>query len=228
MPLYLGIPFTILILVAANSISFGRYSLEWVAAAVGAAWAVSQSRKYRLERFERVFPLEPLPLGVTVLFLFPVTFPWFLRLRYKALRGRLPLRTAPSRVRLFLIGVVIVGGLALNIGFGVLRRTEPWKKLQTNINDVQATAGGPVSYQTRDLVLVLTVENEALYRATPVVQRDTAEVIAGKALAGLKSSFGFYMKDFEAVELTFIHFPASRQDPPSESPRYSFTASELE
>jgi hypothetical protein len=227
-PLYLGVPFTILILVVANSISIGRFSLEWVAAAAGAAWAVSQSRKYRLERFERVFPLEPLPLGVTVLFLFPVTFPWFLRLRYKALRGRLPLRTAPSRVRLVLIGVVIVGGLALNIGFGILRRTEPWKQVERSMNELQAAAGGSVNYQVRDRSLVLTVENEALYGAAPIVQRDTAKAISRKALAGLKSSFGFYMKDFEAVELTFIYFPASRQDPPSESPRYLFSASELE
>lgn len=228
MPLYLGVPLTILILVVANSITIGRFSFEWVAAAAGAAWAVSQSRKYRLERFERVFPLEPLPLGVTVLFLFPVTFPWFLRLRYKALRGRLPLRTAPSRVRLVLIGVVIVGGLALNIGYGILRRTEPWKKIESSMDDLQAAAGGSVNYQAHDRVLVLTIENEKLFRAEPVVQRDTAKVIAGKALAALKSSLGFYMKDFEAVELTFIYFPTSRLKGPSESPRYSFATSELE
>jgi hypothetical protein len=227
-PLYLGIPLTILILAVASSIRIGRFTFEWVAAAAAALWAVHQSRKYQLQRFERVFPLEPLPLGVTVLFLFPVTFPWFLRLRYKALRGRLPLRKGPSKLRLVLIGVVIVGGLALNIGFGVLRRTEPWKKLETSMSDLQAAAGGSVNYQVRDRVLVLTIENEKLYRAAPLVQRDTAEVIARKAMAALTSSFGLLGDHLDSVDLTFIYFPSSRLAPPSESPRYSFAASELE
>lgn len=228
MPLYLGIPLTILIMVVAGNLKVGSVTFEWAAALGGALWAAWQSRKYQLERFERVFPLEPLPLGITVLFLFPLTFPWFLRLRHKALRGRLPLRTRPSRIRLVLIGIVVVGGLALNLAFGFLRRTEPWKKLETGVQELQAAAGGLVNYEVKDGVLEMTVENEALYRADPLVQRDTAIVIARKAMAVASSSFGVLAGQVDTVELVFIYFPTSRLAPPSESPRYRFPASVLE
>jgi hypothetical protein len=58
------------------------------------------------------------------------------------------------------------------------------------MDDLQAATGGSVSYEVRERTLVLTVENEALYRAAPVVQRDTAEVISRKALAAMTSAFG--------------------------------------
>lgn len=228
MPLYLGVPFTILLLVVAGNLRIGNVSLEWAAALGGALWAVWQSRKYQLERFERVFPLEPLPLGITVFFVFPLTFPWFLRLRYKALRGRLPLRTRPSRLRLALIVVVIAGGLALNLAFGFLRRTEPWKALETSVQELQTAAGGLVNYEVRDGVLHLTVENASLYRADPVVQRDTAEAIARKAIEVVSSSLGPFAERVDTVALVFIYYPASRLAPPSESPRYTFPASALE
>ena len=73
MPLYLGIPFTILILVVASQARIGNITLEWVAAALAGLWSAMQSRKYMLQRFERVFPLEPLALGITVTLLFPCT-----------------------------------------------------------------------------------------------------------------------------------------------------------
>lgn len=227
MPLYLGIPFTIAIIVLAGSIRVGRFTLEWAAALAGALWAVWQSRRYQLERFERVFPLEPLPLGVTVFFLFPFTFPWFLRLRHKALRGRLPLRTRPSRLRLALIGIVVVGGLAINLAVGFLRRAEPWKKIETSMLELQAAAGGMVNYEVRGSVVTLTVENESLYRADPIVQRDTARAIARKALAVFGSSLGALTGRVSEVELVFTYLP-SRMATRSESARYRFPVSELE
>lgn len=227
MPLYLGIPFTILLMLLAASLHVGRMSFEWAVALGGALWAAWQARKYRLEQFERLFPLEPLPLGVTVFFLFPITFPWFLRLRYKALRGRLPLRTRPSRLRLVLIGLVVVGGLVLNIGYGVLRRTAPWQRLEKGTQELQAATGGLVTYEERDGRLKLTIENAALYRLAPAVQRDTAMAIARKAIDVFRSSFGPFMKDLDTVEVRFIYYPGSRLEPPTESPSYRFAVSEL-
>jgi hypothetical protein len=226
-PLYLGIPFTILIVAVAASIQVGSVSFEWLAAAGGAIWAVCQSRKYQLARFERLFPLEPLPLGITVLLHFPFTFPWFLRLRHRALRGQLPLRTGPSRLRLVLVGVVVAGGLLLSLAWGALRRTQPWRRLETSMQELQAAAGGSVGYEVSEQVLHLTVENDSLYRMEPLAQRDTARAIAQKSLAVVASSFGPLGQQVTHVEILFVSTP-SRRAPRSESPRYSFPTAELE
>ena len=147
MPLYLGIPFTILILVVASQARIGNITLEWVAAALAGLWSAMQSRKYMLQRFERVFPLEPLALGITVTLLFPFAFPWFLRLRHRALRGRLPLRTRPSRLRIVLLVLVIGGGLLMQVGYSLLRRSAPWKGIESSLNTVETLAGGPIEYR---------------------------------------------------------------------------------
>lgn len=227
MPLYLGIPFTIFLMAIAASLHVGRMSFEWVVALGGALWAAWQSRRHGLQQFERVFPLEPLALGATVLFLFPVTFPWFLRLRHKALRGRLPVRTRPSRLRLALLIVAIAGGLVLNIGYGVLRRTAPWKSLEAGSRQLRAMAGGALTYELREGALAITIENEALVRVAPSVQRDTAEAIARAWMAHARSAFGPLSRQVDTIHVRFIYYPGSRLDAPSESPTYSFPTSTM-
>jgi hypothetical protein len=174
-PLYLGIPFTILIVAVAASIQVGSVSFEWLAAAGGAIWAVCQSRKYQLARFERLFPLEPL----------------------------------------------------LSLAWGALRRTQPWRRLETSMQELQAAAGGSVGYEVSEQVLHLTVENDSLYRMEPLAQRDTARAIAQKSLAVVASSFGPLGQQVTHVEILFVSTP-SRRAPRSESPRYSFPTAELE
>lgn len=90
MPLILGVPFTafLALVVAWMSNRFGM-ELYWALAAASGVWAWLDSRRHRLERYERVFPLEPRAAGFAVALAWPVAFPWYLRLRHKALSGRL-------------------------------------------------------------------------------------------------------------------------------------------
>ncbi len=224
MPLYLGIPLTILILAVASQARIGNLTMEWVAAACAGLWSAAQSRKYLLQRFERVFPLEPLALGITVTLLFPFAFPWFLRLRHRALRGRLPLRTGPSRLRVVLLVLVIGGGLMLQFGYGLLRRTAPWKGIETSIKELETTAGGPVQYQVTPNLLAITVANHSLYAATPVVQRDTARAIARAGLA-MVDRITITGDGVDSVEIRFRD--TSRNVVPAESPAHRFSRGEL-
>jgi hypothetical protein len=96
MPLILGIPFTacLALLVAWLSNRFGM-ELYWALAAASGIWAWLDSRRHGLQRYERIFPLEPRAAGFAVALAWPVAFPWYLRLRHRALTGRLdgkPLR----------------------------------------------------------------------------------------------------------------------------------------
>ncbi len=225
MPLYLGIPFTILILVVASQARIGNITLEWVAAALAGLWSARQSRKYMLQRFERVFPLEPLALGITVTLLFPFAFPWFLRLRHRALRGRLPLRTRPSRLRIVLLVLVIGGGLLMQVGYSLLRRSAPWKGIESSLNTVETLAGGPIEYRVANDMLSIGVANRALYAMEPGVQQDTARAIARAGLA-MVDRLTIGNRGVDSVEVRF-HDPARDTRPP-QSPSYHFLRDELE
>lgn len=110
MPLILGVPLTALlaILVAGLSNRFGL-DLYWVLAGVSGLWAWRDSRRHGLQRFERTFPLEPRAAGFSVALAWPVAFPWYLRLRYRALTGRLTAPVARRSYRGLLITLGIVG-----------------------------------------------------------------------------------------------------------------------
>lgn len=222
MPLYLGIPLTILILVVSSQVTVGRFTMTWLAALLAGVWSASQSKKYMLQRFERVFPLEPLALGISVTLLFPVAFPWFLRLRHKALRGRLPLRTRPSRLRIALIVVAIGGGLLMQLGWSLLRRTQPWRRIETSMSELQEYAGGPFSYALSGRTLQFTIVNPALRNAVPVVQRDTALAIARKGLALAQGLSTVGLVTMDSVQVTF-----RASNTGGDSPTYAFPAADL-
>lgn len=223
MPLYFGIPFTLLILIVASQMRIGNITLEWVAAALAGLWSAMQSRKYMLQRFERVFPLEPLALGLTVTLLFPIAFPWFLRLRYRALRGRLPLRTRPSRLRIVLLVLVIAGGLLMQFGYGLLRRTAPWKGIESSLQAVEAAAGGPIDYQVTNDMLAISVTNPSLHAMAEPAQRDTARAIARAGLA-MVDRLTIGKGGVDSVE---IRFRGIARETPRESTVYRFRRGEL-
>lgn len=87
-----------------------------------ALWAARDARRLDMRRYERVFPLDPLALGLAVLLAWPVSFPWYLRLRRRARRGALEVRTRPSRLRYVVLGISMLAGLALALAPMLLRR----------------------------------------------------------------------------------------------------------
>jgi hypothetical protein len=107
--------------------------LYWPMAAAWALWAALDSRRLQLERFERVFPLQPLPLAISVLFLWPISLPWYFHLKAKAASGALAVPQQPSRIRYVLVGLaamvplVVFGSnlwLTRSPVFGPLRAAE--------------------------------------------------------------------------------------------------------
>ena len=80
-------------------------NLYWPMTAAWALWAALDSHRLQLERFERVFPLQSLPLAISVLFLWPISLPWYIHLKTKAASGALTVSERPSRSKYFLVGV---------------------------------------------------------------------------------------------------------------------------
>lgn len=117
MPLILGIPFTAFLAIAVAALS-NRYGLDlyWVLAGLSGLWAWRDSKRHDLQQFERIFPLEPRAAGFSVALAWPVAFPWYLRLRHRALSGRFAHPPMRRRFRgpliaLGLIGVCLAGFL---------------------------------------------------------------------------------------------------------------------
>jgi hypothetical protein len=86
--------------------------LYWPMAAAGDLWAARDPKTHNLQRFERVFPLEPRALFVAVLLLWPVAFHWYLRLKDLAVRGELQEPRHPSRSKYALLALAIALPLA--------------------------------------------------------------------------------------------------------------------
>jgi hypothetical protein len=58
--------------------------LYWPMAVTWGLWAAYDARRHDLKRYERVFPLEPFALLAAVTIMWPVSLPWYLRLRHRA------------------------------------------------------------------------------------------------------------------------------------------------
>lgn len=117
MPLVLGLPFTAFLAIAVAALS-NRLGLDlyWALAGLSGLWAWRDSQRHDLQRFERTFPLEPRAAGFAVALAWPVAFPWYLRLRHRALTGRL--MAPPTRrsfrgplIALGIVGVCVAGFL---------------------------------------------------------------------------------------------------------------------
>ncbi len=148
MPLILGIPFTAFLAIAVAALS-NRFGLDlyWVLAGLSGLWAWRDSAEHGLQRFERIFPLEPRAAGFSVALAWPVAFPWYLRLRYRALSGRITDPPPRRRVRGPLIALGIVG--VCLAGFLLW-----FPRFMGNISEVTSKVGGITSDPVE-----ITVEN---------------------------------------------------------------------
>ena len=153
--------------------------LYWPMVALWGAWAAIDARRHDLKRYERVFPLEPWALLVAVTVMWPVTLPWYLRLRHRVLTGRLKAPLRPSRARYVLVG------LAFLLPFGVLalpklleqlpsaRQLRPLERAASNV------AGEPVNVSLdSDGTLTLTVFHRPEPGELLEERRDVAHRIA--------------------------------------------------
>jgi len=120
MKLRYGIPFTIgLLLLCAWLSALVNRDLYWllaIGAGVCAAW---DARELGLRRFDTRFPLEPTGVLVAVALVFPVAYPWYLKLRERAAAGALPPRIS-DRNPTWLVAL-------LGLGAGLLLVCAVWQ-----------------------------------------------------------------------------------------------------
>lgn len=88
-----------------------------------ALWAAVYSKRRELVRYERVFPLEPIALFVSILLAWPFALPWFLRLERKARLGQLQPSPRPSRTKYVLLAVAVAGSVAVFGGMTLMNHS---------------------------------------------------------------------------------------------------------
>jgi hypothetical protein len=136
--------------------------LYWPMTGAWAIWAALDSRRLKLDRFERVFPLQPMPLAFSVFFLWPISLPWYIHLRAKAESGNLTQPPGPSRARYVLVAVAAaVPIIALGSGFLVnhSRTFSPLRAAQMALSHEPQVMR--LNYNTSG-TLTLTVQNSTM------------------------------------------------------------------
>ena len=198
MPLILGIPFTALLAIAVAALS-NRFGLDlyWVLAGLSGLWAWRDSTRLGLQRFERIFPLEPRAAGFSVALAWPVAFPWYLRLRHRALSGRITTPPVRRRLRgpliaLGLIGVCLAGFLL-------------WlPRFMGNISEVTASVGritsDPVEISIENgHVMTIVVVNSSISADDEDAQRVQAMRLARAARAAYS-----HRRDLRLVRVSYV------------------------
>jgi hypothetical protein len=136
--------------------------LYWPMTGAWAIWAALDSRRLKLDRFERVFPLQSIPLAFSVLFLWPISLPWYIHLRARAESGDLIQPPGPGRARYVLVAVAAaVPLLALGSSFLVShsRTFSPLRAAQIALSKEPLVMR--LNYNTSG-TLTLTVQNSTM------------------------------------------------------------------
>ena len=137
-------------------------NLYWPMAAGWALWAALDARRRQLERFERVFPLQSLPLAISVLFLWPISLPWYVHLRTKAASGRLTLPGRASRARYVLVGLAAIVPLVVFGGNLLLTRSPIFGPLRAaQLALAQESQTLRLNYNTKG-TLTVSVQNPTI------------------------------------------------------------------
>lgn len=199
MPLLLGIPFTacLAIAVAALSNRLG-VDLYWVLAGLCGLWAWRDSQRHDLQRYERTFPLEPRAAGFAVALAWPVAFPWYLRLRHRALTGKLDAHPARRRYR----GLLVALGLA---GIAIAAFLLWLPHFMGNISEVTSriarVTGDPVEVSVLNgKELSITVVNSTIPVNEEGDRRRQALRIAREARSAWSKR-----RELETVRVTYVH-----------------------
>jgi hypothetical protein len=198
MPLILGIPFTGFLAVAVAALS-NRFGLDlyWVLAGLSGLWAWRDSARHGLQRFERIFPLEPRAAGFSVALAWPVAFPWYLRLRHRALSGQI---TNPP-VRRGFRGPLIALGL---LGVGLAGFLLWFPRFMGNISEVTARVGGITSDPVEISIqnghdMTIVVVNSSISVDDEDAQRLQAMRLAREARAAYS-----HRRDLRLVRVSYV------------------------
>jgi hypothetical protein len=178
--------------------SFG-VDLYWPMAAAWGLWAAYDARRHDLKRYERVFPLEPFALLAAVTIMWPVSLPWYLRLRHRILTGLVPLPTRPSRARYALIALAFLLPFAALGVPRLLERLTGSDELQSLERAAVGVAGEPVhlSLDSRG-TLTITVFHTPLPDELTEERRDVAHRIAEAVVRASEDP-----EAFDVVEVAF-------------------------
>ncbi|HET6838036.1 MAG TPA: hypothetical protein VFH24_08325 [Gemmatimonadales bacterium] len=177
--------------------------LYWPMAAAWALWAARDAKTHNLQRFERVFPLEPRALFLAVLLLWPVALPWYLRLKDLALLGVLREPRNPSRSKYALLAIAVVLPLAW---YGGTRLVGGMDLLQDVQKVQEAVAAGTTDAVTVTLhtngTVTIMVQNSATSPAQPIERETLARRLASAAVGALPDSthVGTISVQFTSVE----------------------------
>ena len=223
MPLLLGIPFTAALAIAVATLS-NRLGVDlyWVLAGLCGLWAWRDSQRHDLQRYERTFPLEPRAAGFAVALAWPVAFPWYLRLRHRALTGRLDAHPGRRRYRGLLVALGLVG--VLIAGFLL------WlPHFMGNLNEVTSRVAGitedPIEISVLNgKELSITVINSAIPVSEEGDRRRQALRLAREARSAWSKR-----RELEVVRVTYVHRSAAggRVSTEMES-EFTWPAAELE
>jgi hypothetical protein len=198
--------------------------LYWPMAAAWGLWAAYDARRHDLKRYERVFPLEPFALAAAVTIVWPVSLPWYLRLRHRILTGRLPVPTRPSRTRYALIALAFLLPVAALGVPKLLERFTGSGQLQALERAAVGVAGEPVhlSLDSRG-TLTITVFHRPVPGELREERRDVAHRIAEAVVQA--------SEDPEAFDVVAVAFAAAEGPPGMRAPRvgdvFEWRASEL-
>jgi hypothetical protein len=110
------------------------FNVYWAAALGWALWAQADTRAHDLQRYERVFPLEPVALFFTMLFAWPVALPCYFHIKDQVLEGRRSLSTGRSRAKYAFLTLVVLAGAA-GIGVTAWARYSPTMRGLMRVSD---------------------------------------------------------------------------------------------
>ena len=109
-----SIPLTALVLIFLLWIGTSYLDVTYVFTAITCAvWAAQDSHAIGLQRFEGTFGHGMVSVAVVVLVSWPVAFPYYLKTRWLAKAGRLPVKGTNKRNSIPRRRVVVIGGVAL-------------------------------------------------------------------------------------------------------------------
>jgi hypothetical protein len=166
------------------------HDLYWPMAAAWALWGARDAKAHDLQRFERVFPLEPRALFVAVLLLWPVALPWYLRLKDLANHGVLSEPRRPSRSKYALLAVAIMLPLAWYGGTRLVGDTDLFqdvRKMQAAVVATGTTDAISVTLHTNGNVTI-TIQNSGTSSTQPMERETMARRLASAAVGALPNS----------------------------------------
>lgn len=159
MPLRLGIPVTIILLIGCLFLSYAlNVGMYWPLVVVMTVLSLREANELELRQYQTMFALPPVGLAAVLLLAWPIAFPWFLRIRHRILTERLPRGTAPvGKGAYALAGLVGVASLWSTWQTSRFLRSPALADMQSVAQDVARACAIDLNVQRAPDRLVITV-----------------------------------------------------------------------